>query len=107
MPIYVSLVNFTHDGLMTMKAKGVQRSDMVKKNVESLGGKMLHAFYCLGEYDVVAILEFPNNRAAMKAAVLNASMGHIRIKTMPAVSRDEWKSVLTETWGIPKKKKRG
>ena len=107
MPIYVSLVNFTHDGLMTMKAKGVQRSDMVKKNVESLGGKMLHAFYCLGEYDVVAILEFPNNRAAMKAAVLNASMGHIRIKTMPAVSRDEWKSVLTETWGKPKKKKRG
>jgi uncharacterized protein with GYD domain len=107
MPIYVSLVNFTHDGLMTMKAKGVQRSDIVKKNVESLGGKMLHAFYCLGEYDVVAILEFPNNRAAMKAGVLNASMGHIRIKTMPAVSRDEWKSVLSETWGKPKKKKRG
>ncbi|MCA9422605.1 MAG: GYD domain-containing protein [Nitrospira sp.] len=49
MPIYVSLVNFTHDGLKTMKDKGVQRSDLVKKNIESLGGKMLHAFYCLGE----------------------------------------------------------
>ena len=106
MPIYVSLVNFTHEGLKTMKAKGAVRSDLVKQNVGSLGGKMLHAFYCLGDYDVVAILEFPNNRAAMKAAVLNASMGHIRIKTMPAVSREEWKTVLKETWGKSKKKKK-
>ena len=104
MPMYVSLVNFTHDGLKTMKAQGVARSDMVKKNVEALGGKLHHAFYCLGQYDVVAIWEFPHNRAAMKAAVLNASLGHIRIKTMPAVSRDEWKTILKETWGKSKGK---
>ena len=106
MPIYVSLVNFTHEGLRTMKSKGVERSDMVKRNVESLGGKLVHAYYCLGEYDVVAIFDFPSTRAGMKAALLNASMGHIRIKTMPAVSREEWKSVLKETWGKSKKKKR-
>ena len=105
MAMYVSLVNFTHEGLKTMKSKGVARSDMVKKNVEALGGKLHHAFYCLGQYDVVAVWEFPNNRAAMKAALLNASMGHIRIKTMPAVSRNEWKTVLKETWGKSKKKK--
>ena len=57
MPIYVSLVNFTHEGLKTMKDKGVARSDMVKQNVESLGGKLLNAYYCLGEYDVVASSE--------------------------------------------------
>jgi hypothetical protein len=37
---------------------------------------------------------------------LNASMGHIRIQTMPAVSREEWKTVLKETWGKTKKKKK-
>lgn len=103
MAIYVSLVNFTTEGLKTMKAQGVSRSDMVKKNIESLGGKLLHAYYCLGEYDVVAVLEFPDNRTAMKAAVLNASLGHISIKTMPAVPRDEWKAILKETWGKKKK----
>lgn len=105
MAVFVSLVNFTHEGLKTMKTKGVARSDMVKRNVESLGGKLLHAFYCLGEYDVVAVLDFPDNRAAMKAAVLNASMGHIRIKTMPAVSRDEWKKILKGTWTKSKKRR--
>ena len=98
MPIYVSLVKFTSEGVSTMKDKGVSRSDMVQKNVESLGGKLIDAYYCLGKYDVVAILEFPDNKAAMKAAVLNAGMGHIQITTMPAVKRDEWKKLLQETF---------
>ncbi len=99
MPTFVSLVKFTQHGLTTMKEKGVERADMVKKNVQGLGGKLIQAYYCLGEYDVVAIYEFPDNRTAMKAAVLNASVGHIQITTMPAVSREEWRTLLQETWG--------
>jgi uncharacterized protein with GYD domain len=98
MPVYVSLVKFTRDGIVSMKDQGIKRSDMVKRNVEELGGKLLNAYYCLGEYDVVAILEFPNNKTAMKAAVKNASIGHIQITTMPAVTRDEWAGLLREIW---------
>ncbi len=104
MPIFVSLVKFTEQGITTMKQQGISRSDTVQKNVESMGGKLLSAYYCLGEYDVVAILEFPNNRAAMKAAVLNASLGHIKITTMPAVPRNEWRELLQELWSGKSKK---
>ena len=38
----------------------------------------------------------------MKASLLNASMGHIEIKTMPAVKRDEWKKILRATLGKKK-----
>lgn len=99
MPTYISLVKFTHQGVTTMKEKGIERADMVRKNAQSLGGKLVQAYYCLGEYDVIAIWDFPDNRTAMKAAVLNASMGHIQITTMPAVARDEWKQILQETVG--------
>jgi uncharacterized protein with GYD domain len=105
MPIYVSLVNFTEQGITTMKQEGIPRSDAVQRNVESLGGRLLDAYYCLGQYDVVAILEFPNNKAAMKAAVLNSSLGHIKITTMPAVSRSEWRELLGEVWGSKVKRK--
>ncbi len=98
MPIYVSLVKFSTEGVMTMKDQGVSRSDTVQRNIESLGGRLLDAFYCLGEYDVVAILEFPDNKTAMKAALLNSSMGHMKITTMPALSRNEWRGLLQETW---------
>ena len=98
MPIYVSLVKFTREGIMTMKDQGIDRSDKVKKNIEELGGKLLAAYYCLGDYDVVAILQFPDNKTAMKAAVKNASLGHISITTMPALPRDEWATLLRELW---------
>jgi uncharacterized protein with GYD domain len=105
MPIYVSLVKFTEHGISTMKQQGMTRSAAVQRNVESLGGQLLDAYYCLGEYDVVAILEFPSNRAAMKAAVLNSAMGHIKVTTMPAVSRGEWRDLLRELWGKKFKRK--
>jgi len=104
MPVYVSLVKFTRDGIMTMKDQGVSRSDAVKRNAEELGGKLLNAYYCLGEYDVVAIWEFPDNKTAMKAAVKNAAIGHIQISTMPAVPRDEWAGLVSEVFSGQKKK---
>jgi uncharacterized protein with GYD domain len=98
MPTYVSLVKFTQLGLQTMKEKGVERAEMVKKNAKALGGNLVQAYYCLGAYDVVAIWEFPDDKTAMKAAVMNAAMGHIEIMTMPAIGRDEWKTLLHETF---------
>lgn len=105
MPMYVSLVKFTELGITTMKQQGVTRSETVQRNVESLGGRLLDAYYCLGEYDVVAILEFPNNRAAMKASVLNSSLGHIKVTTMPAIPRNEWRQLLREVWATKSKSK--
>ncbi len=81
-----------------MRDQGIARSEKVKQNIEELGGKLLAAYYCLGKYDVVAILQFPDNKTAMKAAVRNASLGHISITTMPAVTRDEWTTLLREVW---------
>jgi uncharacterized protein with GYD domain len=104
MPIYVSLVKFTRDGIMTMKEQGISRSDMVQSNAEHLGGRLLNAYYCLGEYDVVAIWEFPDNKTALKAAVKNAALGHIQISTMPARPRDEWGKLLGEVFGTTQKK---
>lgn len=102
MQTYVSLVKFTQHGLQTMKDQGVERAEMVKKNAQAVGGNLIQAYYCLGEYDVVAIWEFPDNTTAMKAAVMNAAIGHIQITTMPAVGRDEWKTLLKETIGKKK-----
>ena len=102
MQTYVSLVKFTQHGLQTMREKGIERAEMVKENARALGGQLIQAYYCLGKYDVVAIWEFPDNKTAMKAAVLNASLGHIQITTMPAVDREEWKSLLQQTIGKKK-----
>jgi uncharacterized protein with GYD domain len=102
MQTYISLVKFTQHGLQTMQDRGMERAEIIKRNAKALGGKLVQAYYCLGEYDVVAVWEFPDNKTAMKAAVMNASLGHIQITTMPAVNREEWKSVLQQTMGKTK-----
>jgi uncharacterized protein with GYD domain len=85
-----------------MKDQSVERAEMVKKNEQALGGKLLQAYYCLSGYDVVAIWEFRDNKVAMESVVMNASLGHIEITTMPAVNRDEWKALLQKTLGKKK-----
>jgi uncharacterized protein with GYD domain len=98
MAIYISLVKFTREGVMTLKDEGIKRSDKVKATIESLGGKLLDAYYCLGPYDVVAIHEFPDTKAAMKASLLNSALGSMEITTMAAVSRDQWRQLLKDLW---------
>ncbi|NJN70919.1 MAG: GYD domain-containing protein, partial [Nitrospira sp.] len=46
-------MKFTQHGLQTMKDQSVERAEMVKKNAQALGGKLLQAYYCLSGYDVV------------------------------------------------------
>ncbi len=70
-------------------------------HIESLGGVLLDAYYCLGKYDAVAILDFPDHRSAMKASVRNSSLGHVRVTTMPALTRTAWRDLLRELWGVP------
>lgn len=98
MPLYVSLVKFSREGIVSLKDEGISRSEKVKNTINALGGRLLNAYYCLGPYDVVAVHEFPNTKAAMKASVLNSSLGTMQITTMAAVSREEWKSLLGELW---------
>jgi uncharacterized protein with GYD domain len=38
MPTYVSLVKFTQHGLTTMKDRGIQRADLVKRNARTTLG---------------------------------------------------------------------
>src|SRR5436853_6385568 len=102
MPVYVSLVKFTRDGIMTMKDQGVARSETIKRNAEELGGKLVNAYYCLGEYDVVAIWEFPNNRAAMKAAVKSAALGTFRTTPIPPFRPINWTDRPAKAFGKSK-----
>lgn len=99
MPLYVSLIRFTREGVMSLRNEGITRSDKIRETVQSLGGKLVAAYYCLGPYDVVAVHEFPDNKTAMKASLLNGSLGALEVTTMAAVSREDWRAMLKELWG--------
>ena len=64
MPMYISLMKLTEQGIKDIK-NAPQRVEEAAKGLEALGG-CLHAFYLvMGEYDSVAISEGPSDEEAI------------------------------------------
>jgi hypothetical protein len=71
---------------------------MVKQTAKSLGGKLVQAYYCLRRIRRRGYLGDSPTRPPRRP-VLNASLGHIQITTLPAVNREEWKGLLQQSLG--------
>ena len=93
MGIYISLGSYTEQGIKSIK-DSPKRVDGIKKLAESLGGKMTHLYLTMGEHDLVAISEFPDDEAAAKFALAIGAAGNVRTKTLKAFDEDQMRSVI-------------
>ena len=61
MPKYLVNVSYTVEGAKGLrKDGGTKRFDVAKNALQSLGGKLESFYFCLGQYDAVAIVELPD-----------------------------------------------
>ena len=95
MPTYVNLVRWTDQGIQNYKDSPGRAADFTKL-VESLGGRVRELLWTAGEYDIVAVTEFPDDEAGMAAALRVGSLGSVRTTTMRAFSADEMGSIITK-----------
>ncbi len=93
MPTYISLINYTEQGVKNIK-DAPQRLDAAKAAFKAAGGEMTHVFLTLGRYDLVAISELPNDETGATLALAIAAQGNIRTETMRAFNEDEIKSIV-------------
>jgi uncharacterized protein with GYD domain len=63
------------------------------QRAEQAGGK-LTIYVTMGEYDAVAILEAPDDQAAMRGQLELGTQGNIRTTTLKAFSREEFEQVV-------------
>ena len=94
MPHYVSLVNWTEQGIRTVK-ESTKRVDAVNALASKLGAKM-DVFYTMGEYDIVAVTEAPSDDAAMQLLLEIGKIGNVRTKTLKAWTVAEATKVLAK-----------
>jgi len=92
MPTYVTLYNYTG----SIKGGGPERFEKLKQIVAEEKGEILHVYGLLGAYDVLSVSEFPDNRAAMKAAARVGNLINAKTNTMAAVELDDFLKLLTE-----------
>ena len=94
MPHYISLINWTDQGIRNAKDT-IKRAQDARAFAEKLGGK-LQVFYTLGEYDLVAVTEAPNDDVAMQFLLEIGRLGNIRTKTLKAWTEDEAAKVVAK-----------
>ena len=89
MPTYIRLVKFTEQGVRNVRTVGDQMAE-ARKIVEANGGKLVHSWSTLGRYDLIAVVEAPDNKTMMKISALVAEKVNIRAETLPAVPSPEF-----------------
>ncbi len=93
MPTYISLVNWTEQGIKNSKDT-VRRAREFRSDVERRGGKVLSIYWTLGRYDLVTVTEFPDEQTAMAQLLALGSIGNIRTETLQAFADSEVEAII-------------
>ena len=97
MPTYIHLTSYTADGVQEI-AHSPNRLDDAKDLAASMNGEF-HGFYLtMGQYDIVAITEFPDDETAAQFALGVAREGAVSTETLKAFPEGEFRDVIA---GLP------
>jgi uncharacterized protein with GYD domain len=92
MPTYISMLRYTQQGISSIK-NAPARIDAAKEAYRKSGGELKAIYLTLGQYDLVAIAEMPNDEAVARMALALGSQGNIRSETMRAFSETEFRKI--------------
>lgn len=93
MATYVGLIQFTDQGVRNIKDT-VKRGDAAVAEAEKMGVKIVEEFWTMGAYDVVIIVEAPDDET-MSAFVLKVgALGNVKGQTLRAFRRQDMEGIL-------------
>jgi uncharacterized protein with GYD domain len=77
MSYYLYQLTYSKDAIKAMVASPSDREAAARKLIEALGGKLHHLFFCFGEYDVVCLIEGPDDAMMMAGAAAVGASGTV------------------------------
>ena len=95
MTTYVTLLNFTEQGLKTIKDT-VKRSEVVKKAAAANGIKVKEILWLQGQYDAVIVSESDDDTKRMAFLLNTLKMGNVRGQTLRAYTTSEMEKILEQ-----------
>jgi len=97
MPKYVMLFNLTDQGIKSVK-ESPQRVRRAMDAIKQQGGRLVDFSLTLGQYDMVATFEAPDNATMARFVLTLGSQGNVRTTTLSALSLEEFEK-LTQSLG--------
>lgn len=90
MPSYLVQASYTVEALNALLKTPQNRTEVVRKAIEKLGGSLTGLWLSFGDQDVVCIMEMPDNVSAAALSLAIAAGGALKsTKTTPLFTAEE------------------
>ncbi len=101
MPRYLVQASYTSAAVAALVGNPQDRVASVTALAKKLGGKLVSMDFCLGEHDVVAIFEAPDDTTAAAMALAVNAVGHLHdYKTTKLLSPKEFLAAQEMAHGV-------
>ena len=90
---YIALLNWTDQGIKNIK-DSPKRVDSVRELAKKNGCELQDFYMTIGAYDMMAILEAPDDEAAAKLLLTIGSAGNVRSTTLKAFPEDSYRRIV-------------
>ena len=93
MPSYIMLANWTDQGAQRVR-DSPRRLDAAKRALTDMGGEFRSFYMTMGEYDLIAVYEAPDDAVAARFTLLLGALGMVRTKTLKAFPEAAYRQII-------------
>jgi len=93
MATFIALVNFTDQGLKNVK-ESPKRAKAFLELAKTFGGTVKELYWTQGQYDLITIVEAPDEQTMSALMLSVASLGNVRGQTLRAFNAAEFGAIL-------------
>lgn len=95
MATYVQFVKLTDQGIRDYK-QTIARAENYWQAIKDAGGRVVQEVWTTGEYDVVILLEAPDDETAAAASFQVSSLGNVRVSTSRGFTAEEMRKIVAK-----------
>jgi uncharacterized protein with GYD domain len=98
---YLFQASYTSEAWAAQVSHPQNRIEVIRPVIERLGGRLECAYLAFGEYDVIGIMEMPDNVSAAAFSLAASAGGGLKgVKTTPLLTVEEGIEALKKAAGI-------
>jgi uncharacterized protein with GYD domain len=94
MATFVVLANFSDQGIRSIK-ESPKRSDAFKEQAKRLGATVKEVYWTMGRYDIVAIIDAPDDNTITALGLSTGKLGNVRTETLRAFNKADMEGILS------------
>jgi uncharacterized protein with GYD domain len=95
MATYILLASFTEQGIRNVKDT-IKRADAFKSLAKDSGATIKEIYWTLGQYDIVAIAEAPDEIVMTALGLALGKSGNVRTQTLRAFTQSDMTNILAK-----------